>query len=392
MATVAPAPEYDYRELDRQLDRVKANVFMRSDAAFFGPMLCSMEFQWTPGLGTAANDGVVLKWDPMDFLRLTDGARKATLVHELWHPARLHMLRRGNRCPKIWNLACDVWINRDLRKNGYELTPKELWFDRPDLDHIEMEEDIYDWLINPGGGGMTPGQVPSGMSCGKCQGATTNLNPTPAQKQQMINAVVKAVNSANMSNQPGAIPGNTSTILSKFLSPVIPWEKHVYQWMNDLLEEDYTWARPCRRNLANGLYLPSRFQDEGRLEHLMFFQDVSGSISDADSLRFNSELKFIWETYKPKMMTIVQFDTIIQKIDVMHEDDPFNEIRITGRGGTCLECVRKHIMDNKPTAAIVFSDLFVEPMLPGPKCPVLWVAINNKAAQVKFGKLIHIKV
>jgi predicted metal-dependent peptidase len=299
------------------------------------------------------------------------------------------MLRKGDRCPDIWNIACDVWINRDLIKNSYELTPPESWVIRPDLDHIEMEEDIYDWLISPGGGGMKPHSGPQG-GCGKCQQANKPA-PTTQIKQQMINNVVKAKQAALISNQPGAIPSNMQAILDKFLKPVVPWEKHLHQWMTDLLEEDYTWSRPNRRHMAMGMYLPSRFEDEGRLEHLMFYQDVSGSISDRDSLRFNSELKFVWETYKPKKMTIIQFDTIIQKIDVLEEDQPFDEIRIVGRGGTCLKCVRKHIMDNRPTAAIIFSDLYVEPMVPGPECPILWVAVDNKDARVNFGKLIHIK-
>jgi predicted metal-dependent peptidase len=390
MATIAPQPvEYDYYELNRDLDRAKSDVFARGDAAFFGPLLCSMDFVWSPGLGTAANDGVTLKWDPADFLKMTRGGRVATIMHELWHPARLHMLRKGDRCPDIWNIACDVWINRDLIKNSYELTPPESWVIRPDLDHIEMEEDIYDWLISPGGGGMKPHSGPQG-GCGKCQQANKPA-PTTQIKQQMINNVVKAKQAALISNQPGAIPSNMQAILDKFLKPVVPWEKHLHQWMTDLLEEDYTWSRPNRRHMAMGMYLPSRFEDEGRLEHLMFYQDVSGSISDRDSLRFNSELKFVWETYKPKKMTIIQFDTIIQKIDVLEEDQPFDEIRIVGRGGTCLKCVRKHIMDNRPTAAIIFSDLYVEPMVPGPECPILWVAVDNKDARVNFGKLIHIK-
>ena len=71
--------------------------------------------------------------------------------------------------------------------------------------------------------------------------------------------------------------------------------------------------------------------------------------------------------------------------------DKFEKIVIVGRGGTKLGPVRQHIMDNQPTAAIIFSDMLVSPMRPGPTCPILWVAISNKDAKVPFGKLIHIE-
>jgi hypothetical protein len=76
------------------------------------------------------------------------------------------------------------------------------------------------------------------------------------------------------------------------------------------------------------------------------------------------------------------------------EDDPFEEIKLIGRGGTCLSEVRQHIIDNEPTAAIIFSDLDCPPMekLPvGLNIPVIWVAIRNKSATVPFGSITHIQ-
>lgn len=374
-------PDYDFHKMARDLDRAKSAVFIGSDAAFFGPLMCSLDFVWATGSGleTSATDGKTLWWDPVDFLRLCGDGRKATLMHELWHVARLHAVRRGSRCPDVWNIACDIWINRELLKAGYKLVPAELWVVRPEFDHLEIEEDIYDALNKPGGGGNSGG--------GQC--AHGKIAPTAQVKQQLMNAVVKAVQSAKMNGQPGAIPGNTEKLIKQFLKSIIPWTTHLQNFFTDLLDEDYTWGRPSRRYVD--LYLPSRFTDDGRLEHIIFYEDVSGSITPKDSLRFNSELKYVWETFQPAKLTIVQFDTIIQKIDVLEDGDSFDEIRVVGGGGTCLVEVRKHIMDNQPNAVIIFSDLLVEPMQPGPEIPILWVAISNATATVPFGKLIHIR-
>lgn len=378
--------QYDFHTMNRDLDRAKSAVFMGSDAAFFGPLMCSLDFVWATGsdFKTAATDGATFWWDPEDFLRCELPERKSTIMHELWHVARLHAVRRGSRCPDVWNKACDIWINRNLKLQGYHLGPD--WLLMPEFDHLDVEEDIYD-LLNTNGGGGASGQPQSLPGSGHCHHG--KVPATPQVKQQIMNATVKAVQSAKMNGQPGSIPGSTEQIIKQFLKSIIPWTTHLQNFFTDLLDEDYTWGRPNRRYVD--MYLPSRFTDEGRLEHIIMYEDVSGSITQKDSLRFNSELKYIWETYQPNKLTIVQFDTIIQKIDVLNDGDPFDEVRIVGGGGTCLIEVRKHMMDTKPSAAIVFSDLQVNAMQPGPQCPVLWVAIDNKEAKVNFGKLIHIK-
>lgn len=375
--------------MQRDLDVTKSKVFRRPDAAFFGPLLCSLNFHWDETVQTAATNYTDLRWAPSDFVRCRDEAQGedvSTLMHELWHNARLHDIRQGNRCPDVWNQACDIWINRELKKAGYFIGTT--WLMRPDLDHIELEEDIYDELNKPGGGGQS-GQP----SCSHGHANQAAGPVSQAQAQAGIANVVKAIQAAKMAGQPGAIPGNTIQIVDRFLAPIIPWEQHLYNWMSDLAEEDFTWARPNRRHSHGDLYLPSRFEDEGRLQHLLYFQDVSGSITDRDIMRFNSELKYVWDTFKPRQMTIAQFDTRITKVDEFIEGDPFEKIEIVGRGGTDLRPVRELIEDLKPTAAIIFSDMQVAPMKPV-DIPVLWVAVDSgwgTGHTPTFGKVIHIK-
>ena len=383
--------EFDYSTLDhtsmqRDLDIVKSQVFRRPDAAFFGPLLCSLNFIWDATIPTAATNYESLMWSPIDFMRCRDegkGEGVSTLMHELWHNARLHDIRQGSRCPDVWNHACDIWINRELKKAGYFIG--DTWLLRPDLDKIETEEDIYDHLKKPGGGGA------NGPSCSHGHANAQSGPLTQNQIQAGIANVVKAMQAAKMAGQPGAIPGHMEQIVDKFLSPIIPWEQHLYQWMSDLAEEDYTWSRPSRRH--SEIYLPSRFEDEGRLEHLLYFQDVSGSITDRDIMRFNSELKYVWDTFKPKKMTIAQFDTRITRIDEFEEGDPYKKIKIVGRGGTDLRPVRELIEKMEPTAAIIFSDMQVDPMKKI-DIPILWVAVDSgwgSGHQPTFGKTIHIK-
>lgn len=218
------------------------------------------------------------------------------------------------------------------------------------------------------------------------------LKPASAAvNANVVNNVVRAMHQQKLSGgaEPGKMPGRTEEVITQFLKPVVKWEALLERFFTELLDEDYTWARPNRR--YQDIYLPSRFTDDGRLEHLAYFQDVSGSIQTKDSLRFNSELAYVWRKYAPEKMSIIQFDTVIQQTDELKEGDSFTEIKIVGRGGTDLREVREWIIKNKPTAAIIFSDLEVAPMEELPfDIPIIWVCIRNPRATVPFGKLIHI--
>jgi predicted metal-dependent peptidase len=383
MASAAPTPTYDYAELDKLLDKTKSQVFLGNNAAFLGPMMCATEFEWNTSIETADTDGKRIRWNPADFLGCTILGRISSLLHELAHIYRLHALRRGDRCPDVWNIACDIAINRDLLKFGYKLEwPVAGIGAHPEIP-FELEEQIYDYLKKPGGGGTSgiPGHVCGGLP----------LNPSQATKQHMINSVVQSIQAAQQAGKPGDVPGSVKEIINTFLAPKVPWETIIYKWMDDLSDEDYTWQRPARNHLPHGMYLPTRYTEQNRLRHIMCFQDVSGSIGEKDSIRFNSELKFLWETFKPGEITMVQFDTKIQKVDKLEAGDEFGEIEIIGRGGTSLVCVKKYILDHKPSAVIIFSDMEVSPMTsPAPDCPILWVCVGNKSATVPYGQLVHV--
>lgn len=377
--------EHDLHALSHALDRTKSTVFLdKHNAAFLGSLMCSLDFKWTDEIPTAGTNGVELLWNPDYFQRLPPASRTTDLSHELWHVALLHQVRRGSRNAEVWNIACDIKIDWMLKKmsNNFSFEGIDSVLDHAPYDdpkYIDwVEEDIYDDLMkNP------PPKLPPCTCC------ASKMQLNNGQTQQVINTVVQAVHQAKLAGQAGKLPGAIEATLKKFLEPVIPWQTVLMKFFTDLLDEDYTWARPNRR--YQDMYLPSKFTDDGRLEHLMYFQDVSGSISDKDSLRFNSEVKYIQEVLKPQKLSLVQFDTIIQDVKVFNEDDPFDEIKITGRGGTSLVCVRNYIQEHKPTAAIIFSDMEVDPMKPlDPDIPVIWVAIRNRNITVPFGKLIHI--
>lgn len=385
--------DFDWDKLDRELDKIKSKIFIGRQSAFFAPLMSSMRFIWSTGIETAATDGTCIWWNPEWFLEAPakygePRFNETVLRHELWHPAKLHLLRQGDREGDLWNYACDVRINNDLHYEGYRFGSFKAWINL-EVDKIGpermVEEDIYDYLLgrhfevpeSPWGSGefVMPG------------GVISNDN-----KRRTINNVVRAKTSCEWEGKEDQIPGNTQALLDHFLAPRIPWEQVLLKWHQDLGATRTTWKRPRRRTAPLGIYLPSRTPDDDRLAHLMYFQDVSGSVTEQESLVFNSELKYVWDYMKPKKMTVVQFDTIIQKVDVYETGDDFVRVEILGRGGNDMDCVRRMINEEKPTAAVIFTDLMYEPMEPlDVQIPLLWI-VNHETLEPPFGDMIRIKV
>lgn len=373
-------------QLMREYDRTQAQAFLGKSAAFFGSLLCSLKFSWQrENCDTAQTDSTELQFNPDFFVWLKPETRKTVLMHELWHVGYLHGVRQGSRDPEFWNYACDIYINNQLEDDGYSFEGVENCWKDPKYKGW-VEEDIYDDLMK------NPHKKPKALGAFGTGSGGDMVSPTSGSSPAtIVNNVVRALQQQKLAGGTlaGTGAGRMQEVITQFLKPVVPWQQVLFDFFTDIDDTKYTWARPNRR--YPDMYLPSLEDDEGRLRHLAYFEDVSGSISNADSLRFNSEVAYVKSQFNPKRMTLLTFDTVIQdEIDIT-EEDTFEEIKITGRGGTCLRPVREWIIKNKPTAAIIFSDMHVAPMEELPfDIPIIWVCLGNRSATVPFGEILHI--
>lgn len=389
--------------LDKMMGQVKGLIFAKKGAGFLGSLLCDTPIIWDDTRPTAWTNGEVIAFNPHFFLWLTPQERVTVLAHELWHIACDHMGRVGQaRDPKDWNKAADFFINNMLKDHGYTFEPNLITIGPcldPKYDMMSTEQ-IYDLIHKqpPSGNAPPPPQSPPGP--GQGQGATTpgqispgdlegDVVPYPSAETaaKVVQKIVKATQAAKRSNEAGIIPGEVKLLINEFLNPILPWEVLLSRFFTELSNDDYSWRRPSRR--YDDEYLPSLMGQNG-LEHLIYYLDLSGSTSDRDVLRFNSEVKFIHEQLRPKLLTLVTFDTRITGEFIFTDDMPFDKLELHGRGGTCLREVTDHIEKHKPSAAVIFTDLYVTPMRSNPGVPLLWVCVNHPKATVPFGQLIHI--
>lgn len=360
------------------VDKTIIHCFKTNNSAFLAPILCKLKvvIDNSKNNPTCATDGIRLYINEEFFTSLTLDQRITVILHETWHVARLHMLRRNDRDPTLWNIACDYRINNDLVKEGRNVESIKGLINS-DFDHFDFsEEEIYDYLKK-----SSPSISPQMLSSDIKEGSHVL---TPTEVSEVISNVVEASQLAKMA---GYTDASLTSVINKFLKPVLPWEKLLNRFFTQLSKEDYSWRKPNRR--YQDMYLPSLDNVENKLDHIAFFIDTSGSISDNQLKRFNSEVKYIHDTYRPEKLTVIQFDTKITNILNYSADDKVKKVSCYGRGGTDLSEVYDYICKNKPTASVIFTDLWCT-MMPPVKYPVFWI-ISGDHPDAPFGKSIHIE-
>lgn len=411
-------------EADKALDQTKGRLFFGSDAAFLGSLCCNHKFIWDLSIPTANCNGTVIRINPQFFMWLEPEERLTLVVHELWHTGLGHMIRfwellqyHGKAYPELFNQAADHVINLMMQAAGFVFGPK-LMSIGPCIDpqYTDMfTEQVYDILVKQlppppppmsGGGQGQPqqGQGQPGQQPSSGQGSNPPpiwgndlAPPEPADDgtatsvgeaiEEITSKIVSAHQAAQRCKEAGNLPGELEATIEALLYKPLPWDVLLSNWFSELSRDEYSYARPSRR--SEDEYLPSRMGNNG-LEHLVYFIDVSGSVTDAVVSRFNSEVKYIHSTYQPQRLTVITFDTKLQDFYDWGPDDDFNDLVIHGRGGTDLRQVHDYLVKNQPSGAIIFTDLYVQ-MMPNPHVPVIWVVNDNPKATVPFGKLIHIK-
>lgn len=369
------------QEQMKKLDNLALKIIREPNLAFIGSFLFNTEITIDNTIETACTNGVYLKINPVFFFEyLTKEERFFTIIHELWHIAKLHAMRRESRDPFLWNMACDYHINALILEDNRNWSvqpklPKGALYNKCYKD--KSEEEIYEELVK---NHITP---PANF-------IADIKDATKEEQSQAISKVGQAIQSAKMAGT--EVGKDFITFFNEFTKSKISWRKLLHKFCTEALDKsDFTWKKPNRR--YKDLYLPSLDYGEGALTHLIYFLDVSGSIDDKTIQIFNSEVKAIKEQLHPEKLTLIQFDTHILRTDVFTKDKPFSNISIVNGGGTSYEDVRDLILKEKPTAAIILTDLYCSPMQPV-KVPVLWVTLerDKKYRETPItGKVIEIK-
>ena len=379
-------------EMQEALSVTKMAFMMNKGSLFLGSVAGKLLVSFPDSCPTACVGSKVIQINPTLWANATKRGRLFIYRHEVQHVARLHALRRGDRIPEVWNVACDYVINTFEFKSGIgPVTPDDLngiqvYVDTEGKFTGMDEEQVYDYILDhPGEFQVIPSNM--GQDC-----MIPDEDDGPQEVLEHVRIVQEAQEVCAMSGGSGdGITVGARNALVKYVKPVVPWEGLIRRWARSFDETRARWSRPNRRHLPYGVYKPTVVRDIGSLDEINFYRDISGSVSEKDRDRVHSEMKHIFDIYKPSLMRDVPFNDAIFDERELRPGHKFEDLAHISCGGTWLGCVKEHIENTKPTLAVIFSDLECAPMEPLEiDIPVLWIVFGNYNPEVPFGTKIYI--
>lgn len=176
----------------------------------------------------------------------------------------------------------------------------------------------------------------------------------------------------------GTEAGMGSPYLNRLIKDIIEsklnWRQILYAFIDQFSKNDYNWNRPCRRYIAQDLYLPSLYDEE--IGQIVVVWDTSGSI-DQDMLdSFNAEMNAMKIAYGMDITALYVDDEITDESVQVFSRYEMIECKPVGGGGTDFRPPFKYLEDNQivPACLIYFTDGRCN-KFPNetPDYPVLWV-------------------
>lgn len=359
----------------------KAKTALILEHPFIGSVALNMPMSIDNSVPTAATNGKRVLFNEEFCNGLSDEELKFLVAHECMHPMLEHNFRRGERDAYKWNQAADYVINKLLTDEGIGKMPEQGLLDDTIYNNGGGTSDgIFNLLPDTPEDGQ--GNGGSGQPLDSCEDG----QGSPAEvSQQQAEWKVKVAQAAQSAKMMGKMSAGLERLVDEILKPKVDWRDVLQRFVVKCRSDQRSWARPNRRFLSQGLYLPSVSGES--LGEIAFAVDCSGSIGQDEINQFASEITTVWQDQRPTKVHVIYFDSEVSHYDEFEQD---NEpvVKPHGGGGTAFSPVFKYMTEHgiEPVACIFLTDLCCDDFGDAPDYPVLWVSTHDDKAP--FGEVV----
>lgn len=390
---------------------VAARTLLLLDEPFWGTLALKLQLVEDPSCDTAWVNGRELGFNPAFVMGLPMPELIGVIAHEVEHCARGHPWRRDNRDFAQWNEATDRTINPDLRDCGFSL-PDGVLYEFDPSHKGKSSEWVFDRLpprkkSNKKGKGKSGSEDGSGSGengDGEEDAKTPNPlgevrdAPTPSAKGKdgsdndqdypteadWKQAVYQAAVAAK---QAGKGSARIDRLVADVLKSKTDWKSYLWKWAQQVAREDSTWARPNRRHLPRGMYLPSLRSVE--MGPIAVFTDTSASVDRVLLRKFGGEFQALADQLQPSRVYSGYCDANVANIEVFEKGEPV-QFRPVGGGGTDFRPAFKEIekFEEKPACMVYLTDLDGRFPTEAPDYPVLWITGRDEGITPPFGEVV----
>lgn len=360
-----------------KLQKAKAKLLINQ--VFFATLVMATPMVADATLPTAATDMLTIYYNAAFIDGLSINQIMFVLAHEVMHIVFKHGLRRGNRNPQLWNVACDYAINLILHEAGFEVLQGCL-FD-PRFKGMSAEQ-IYDLLKQEQEekGGSGDQHKDTGLGEDVREPANMGADDMAKAEQRVQQRVAQA---ANMARMAGKLPAGLQRLVDEILNPTVPWQDLLRDYMTRITHDDESWSRRNRR--FPNVYLPARHNE--RMGNIIFIADTSGSISQKEINQVASEMRVVSEELRPESIRVVCCDAAVQN-DVVFDEGMEITFDPKGGGGTDMRVALEHVEQYDPVVVVLCTDGWTPWPASEPQYPLI-VCCTTKA-DVPIGEVVRI--
>ena len=374
---------------------------------FYGHLLLQLRRAPLQKSGHAAaitiRDGIpLLAIAETAFSNLTNLEQEALLEHLLKHLLHLHPLRRRERTPHDWDVACDLAINPTIAG----LPSGALYPERFNLEPGLAAEEYYDQLVPP----FDLGNL-EGTGTGRAEQASQGIDGAGSGQQfheaetiddhdawqeadgtplTLAEEMVRSMVQDALRGSDGETPADLRAVVDSLLHPApIPWRQILRQFIATAGRTGHssTWMREHRRFAHQTPGIRKR-----RKLNLLVGIDVSDS-TNIVALReaFAAELVNLARG-RDCSITVLYANSRIQQIETF-KSAAFVAQRYDGGGFTDLRPVFDYAKTMHPLpAAIIYLTDGIGPVPDEMTFPTLWVLTQEGEKPVPWGVELRLTV
>ena len=350
---------------------------------------------------------------------LNDAEFRGLILHENYHKLYRHLStwrHLWKEDAQVANMAMDYVINlkiMDDNKDGFATLPEGALIDSKytGMDTAKVYKLLRQAQESSGGEGSSGSQGNESGDGGTGIGSdgsgradpTAGLDEhdwraaeslTEEEGKQLERDIDEAVRQGALTA--GKSGGNVPRDFEELMKAKVDWREVLREFISNTCKgNDYsTWARPNRRLLGQGVYLPSGISES--MDELVIAVDTSGSMGQRELTIMLSEVKAVCDTVKPNKIRLLYWGHTVVGDEVYGVDELDSLVKSTkpkGGGGTDVTCVTDYMTEHNisPQAALVLTDGYLYGGWGNWTCPVLWAIIDNEHANPTVGKRVHIK-
>ena len=320
---------FNQAEVERKVSKAKALLIL--DHPFFGTAVSRRPIKYgdaVPTAGMSAEGQMIL--NPVWVEPLTVKEIMFLMAHEAMHYMLAHALRRKHRNHSAWNVACDKVINDtlidagvgDFIDGGITLADGRNY----------ASEELYDENDDDLGDGGIGADI----------GDPVDQDGIPLDESQIhqleAQAKIETIQSAKLAKQSGKLPSSIERIIDEMVNVVTPWHEKLERYMTSKVKDGYSWNRPNRRFIGQGVYLPG-YDYVSRMGEIVLAVDTSGSLNGEELAYFNAHINRIMETCLPEKVTVIYCDYDIGGTQEYTPDELPIVLKPVGGGGTSFKPV-----------------------------------------------------